>query len=179
MYTAQAEPIRHWSYYTIIHERTRVRDSHSILMIWMIYWGGRESLLKHLSMHGRCEISGSGSIFILFVGTAAPLQATKPAAARKQYILNDFQVGKTEKHSAHGTMRYKGQIKESLVQSDISILLQHQLENILSNKFFSCPSSSGPTLVTYSLTMKTLPNQQKDNDKDKYKDKDNENDKYI
>ena len=86
----------------------------------MIYWGGRESLLKHLSMHGRCEISGSGSIFILFVGTAAPLQATKPAAARKQYILNDFQVGKTEKHSAHGTMRYKGQITGSLVQSDIS-----------------------------------------------------------
>ena len=26
---------------------------------------------------------------------------------------------------------------------------------------------------------KTWPNQQKDNDKDKYKDKDNENDKYI
>ena len=69
-------------------------------------------------------------------------------------------------------------------------------------KFFSCPSSSRPTLVTYSLTNvyvvvldskpsrpnpqprksdggheKIWPNQQKDNDKDKYKDKENE--KYI
>ena len=64
---------------------------------------------------------------------------------------------------------------------------------------FSCPRSSRPTLVTYSLTNvyvivldskpsrpnpqprksdggheKTWPNQQKDNDKDKYKDNDNE-----
>ena len=175
MYTAQAEPIRHWSYYTIIHELVLEILTRFWWFEWFIGEEGRASLNICQCMEDvKYPAQGPFSSFL-----SAQRLLCKPQNRRRRESNIFWTTSKSAKPRNIPLMEQCGQITGSLVQSDISILLQHQLENILSNKFFSRPSSSRPTLVTYSLTMKTLPNQQKDNDKDKYKDKDNENDKYI